>query len=376
MISGNDETIFKLLHYFITVKNYNPVILHGVKDEIWLENLEGDYKIIRLVSNYIHNNEQLQMDLYKTNRIVKSIKKKTLSFNVPILSIMLNTGENVHINEDKVGDVTFVVGKELKDITDNENIIFTFPDLKNHTNFKEKGIELFAKITNDINKKTEKDTIQAEDIFKPKKPVITYVLILINVLVFLISLLFDMREEVILYGGNHRELIRLGDYYRLITSMFIHVDLLHLLCNCYSLYVVGNQIESFFGKTKYLIIYFGSGIIASLLSICFNTSFSIGASGAIFGLLGSILYFGYHYRLYLGNVLKTQIIPLIILNLLIGFASTGIDNAAHIGGLIGGILVSMICGLKYKSNKVERFNGILMTIILLSVIIYLGIFGG
>ena len=150
MISGNDETIFKLLHYFITVKNYNPVILHGVKDEIWLENLEGDYKIIRLVSNYIHNNEQLQMDLYKTNRIVKSIKKKTLSFNVPILSIMLNTGENVHINEDKVGDVTFVVGKELKDITDNENIIFTFPDLKNHTNFKEKGIELFAKITNDI----------------------------------------------------------------------------------------------------------------------------------------------------------------------------------------------------------------------------------
>lgn len=376
MISGNDETIFKLLHYFITVKNYNPVILHGVKDEIWLENLEGDYKIIRLVSNYIHNNEQLQMDLYKTNRIVKSIKKKTLSFNVPILSIMLNTGENVHINEDKIGDVTFVVGKELKDITDNENIIFTFPDLKNHTNFKEKGIELFAKITNDINKKTEKDTIQAEDIFKPKKPVITYVLILINVLVFLISILFDMKEEVILYGGNHRELIRLGDYYRLITSMFIHVDLLHLLCNCYSLYVVGNQIESFFGKTKYLIIYFGSGIIASLLSICFNTSFSIGASGAIFGLLGSILYFGYHYRLYLGNVLKTQIIPLIILNLLIGFASTGIDNAAHIGGLIGGILVSMICGLKYKSNKVERFNGILMTIILLSVIIYLGIFGG
>lgn len=376
MISGNDETIFKLLHYFITVKNYNPVILHGVKDEIWLENLEGDYKIIRLVSNYIHNNEQLQMDLYKTNKIVKSIKKKTLSFNVPILSIMLNTGENVHINEDKVGDVTFVVGKELKDITDNENIIFTFPDLKNHTNFKEKGIELFAKITNDINKKTEKDTIQAEDIFKPKKPVITYVLILINVLVFLISLLFDMKEEVILYGGNHRELIRLGDYYRLITSMFIHVDLLHLLCNCYSLYVVGNQIESFFGKTKYLIIYFGSGIIASLLSICFNTSFSIGASGAIFGLLGSILYFGYHYRLYLGNVLKTQIIPLIILNLLIGFASTGIDNAAHIGGLIGGILVSMICGLKYKSNKTERFNGILMTIILLSVIIYLGIFGG
>ena len=58
-MSKNDELVFKLLHYFITNKGYNPVILHGAKDEIWLENLNSDYKIVRLVSNYIHNNEHL-----------------------------------------------------------------------------------------------------------------------------------------------------------------------------------------------------------------------------------------------------------------------------------------------------------------------------
>ena len=77
----------------------------------------------------------------------------------------------------------------------------------------------------------------------------------------------------------------------------------------------------------------------------------------------------------MGNVIKSQIIPVIVLNLALGFAVSGIDNAAHIGGLIGGILMSMICGIKYNKNKRNRINGIIMTLILLSVLIYLGIFG-
>ena len=70
-ISTNDEMVIKLLHYFITEEGYHPVILHGVKDEIWLENLDSDYKIIRIVSNYIHNDEQLNVDLLRTKHIIK-----------------------------------------------------------------------------------------------------------------------------------------------------------------------------------------------------------------------------------------------------------------------------------------------------------------
>jgi rhomboid protease GluP len=144
----------------------------------------------------------------------------------------------------------------------------------------------------------------------------------------------------------------------------------------YALYIVGSQIESFFGKRKYLIIYILSCIFSSLMSITFmaDNGASIGASGAIFGLFGALLYFGYHYRLYLGNVMRSQLIPLIILNLIIGFIFSGIDNFAHIGGLIGGIFASMMVGVKYKSTEFEKMNGLIISIILLIFLFYTAFF--
>ena len=89
----------------------------------------------------------------------------------------------------------------------------------------------------------------------------------------------------------------------------------------YSLYIIGSQMESFQGKLKYVVTYLFSLITASMLSALLNTGTSVGASGAIFGLMGSMLVFGYYYRVYLGGVMKSQIIPLILVNLLIGFTS-------------------------------------------------------
>ena len=251
-----------------------------------------------------------------------------------------------------------------------------FPDIKKTLNYKEEGMSLFLKLTSEINKKTEKDAIQAEDVFRPKKPTVTYTLIIINILVFLAMYLFGNGSEdnltLLAFGANNRTLV-LGfhEYYRLLTSSFIHIGILHLFVNMYSLWVIGSQIENFFGKIKYLIIYLGSAFFGSLLSICFSNSISAGASGAIFGLLGAMLYFGHHYRLYLGNALYSQIIPVIILNLALGFFTPGIDNACHIGGLIGGIFIAMVCGLKYKNNKTERINGIILSVIFLGFIMFL-----
>ena len=111
--------------------------------------------------------------------------------------------------------------------------------------------------------------------------------------------------------------------------------------------------------------------MGSLFSLIFlGNSMSIGASGAIFGLMGCLLYFGYHYRLYLSSTLTRQIIPIIVLNLALGFMVNGIDNAAHIGGLIGGYLATMIVGLKYKSTKSETINGAIVYTLLIIFIIY------
>ena len=79
IMDRKNEIVMKLLHYFITEKNYNPIILQGAEDEIWLENLESEYKIIRIVSGHVHNDEQLEFDTFKTRRVVKKIKKKTYS---------------------------------------------------------------------------------------------------------------------------------------------------------------------------------------------------------------------------------------------------------------------------------------------------------
>ena len=69
-MNQKNEIVIKLLHYFITDLNYNPIILQGIENEIWLENLDCDYKVVRIVSNHIHNEEQMQFDLYKTKRIM------------------------------------------------------------------------------------------------------------------------------------------------------------------------------------------------------------------------------------------------------------------------------------------------------------------
>ena len=166
-------------------------------------------------------------------------------------------------------------------------------------------------------------------------------------------------------------LVRSGEVYRLFTGTFIHVDLLHFLCNAYALFMIGNMVEGYFGKKKYIIIYLVSALSGSLLSIAMFDGFSIGASGAIFGLLGSLLYFGYHYRVYFGNVILGRIIPVIILNLLIGFSLSTIDNFAHIGGLIGGFLISKALGINSRDKRIDKINGIILTIIYLTFLIIL-----
>ena len=158
------------------------------------------------------------------------------------------------------------------------------------------------------------------------------------------------------------------------VETILHGSIMHLILNCYSLYVIGSQIESFLGKVKYFIIYLFSGLTGSLLSITFGGgNVSIGASGAIFGLMGALLYFGYYYRVYLGNVVKSQIIPLILINLAFGFFASGVDNAGHIGGLIGGIIITIALGVKDKTSTFEKVNGWIIAGLLFGFLMYMGL---
>lgn len=369
-IGKTDELVMKLLHFFITEEGYTPIILHGAQNEIWLENLENEYKIIRIVSNYIHNDEQFKYDLFKTNHILKKIKRKTFSFELPTISIFVNLGDNVH-SMDKLPfkNISCIELNDMDDLNESTFLKEIFPRITEENNFKEEGAELFMKLTVDINKKSEAEARKNEEVFKTKKPIITYALLFINAILFLAAHIdANIINKFVLISGHNMG----HEYYRIITSMFLHYSLIHFTFNMYALYIIGSQLESFLGKYKYLFVYMISGISGSLLSMAFlQDSASLGASGAIFGLLGSLVYFGYHYRVYLGTVIKSQIIPLILINLLIGFTIPGIDNSAHIGGLIGGVLATIATGVKYKSTNYEKINGFIVLMIYIIFLLFL-----
>lgn len=369
----NDEMLMALIHYFITVENYTPIVVKGVKDEVWLENLEAPYRIIRINSNHIYNKEQLKFDMSKTTNVMRQIKKRTLSLNMNILNILLNVSDDVSIEDNK--NINSIKVDKIETITENKNILELFPKMKNKLIKDKEGLDLIISVTNDINEKTIKDNEEFAKVFNPKRIIVTPILIAICIVIFMAMYIWGNGSEdiqtLLLFGANYGPLVKAGEIWRLFTSMFLHIGIIHLLCNMYSLWIIGKQLETFLGKFKFLIIYLGSGFIGSLLSVVVHSSVSAGASGAIFGLMGSLLYFGYHYRLYLGSVMKTQIIPIILLNLLIGFSLSGIDNFAHIGGLIGGYLFTMALGIPGKTKKSDKINGWIVTIILISFLMYM-----
>lgn len=372
-VTEKDELIMKLVHYFVTKENYAPIMVNGVKNEIWLENLDAYYKIVRINSNYIHNKEQFELDLFKIMNVSKQISKKTLTRKLKTLNILTDTNDN--IKNDNTKDIDIYIIKNNKDLENVNGIKSLFPKIVDEETKDLHGLDFLINVSNDINNKTENDNRFYESVFKPKKIVVTKLLILINVIVYILSFLASLTGKIDMYTlfALNGTLVKNGELYRLITCGFLHADIIHLLCNMYSLNVIGTQMENFIGKKKFLFVYFISLITGSLLSSIINAGWSVGASGAIFGLLGSLLYFGYHYRIYLGSVMKSQIIPIIIANLGIGFIIPNIDMSAHIGGLVGGLLATMATGIEKKSSKSDKTNGIICLIVLiifLSVLLF------
>lgn len=379
LIRKSDQVMMSLVHYFVTKENYAPINVQGVKDEIWLENLNGPYRIIRISCNSIINEEQFEFDIFKMKHIMRQIKKKTMSFKINALNICLDLSKKV--DEGNIKNIETIRVEDIKDIFNSE-IVKSFPSIKNELLETDDGLELIINVTNDINEKTEKENEKFNDVFSPKRIIFTNIISLICILMYVIvgvygNNFFNFDANVLAkFGANNILLIKNGEMWRLLTCAFLHVGLIHLVVNMYSLRVIGPSVEGLIGKGKFVFIYLISAISASLMSLVFVDSniVSVGASGAIFGLMGALLYFGYHYRLYLNDAIKTQIIPVILFNLIIGFMMPGIDNGAHIGGLIGGYLATMAIGIKNKSEKKDMINGWIVLILYLAFLSYIVFF--
>ena len=360
-----DLQVMKFIHYFITEKNYNPVVVHGVQNEIWLENMDSEYKIVRIVMNYIHNEEQLDFDNYKVSKMLKQIKLKTFSFSMKAISFYIDINEDIKLKENNFNNM--VIANTESKLFKNEFINKHFPDIKSKFKFTEEGEKLFEKINAEIMTKNIRENKKINELFTPKKPIVTNILIIIMIFIFILMHIFGNgstdTKTLYLFGG----LVKDNNLFRLITSIFLHIGIIHLISNMWALNILGKQTENFYGHIKMFIIFLYSGIIGNLISVIFmnDNTISAGASGAIFGLMGAILYFAINQRTYMQEALRKEILPVIILNLFLGFMISGINMYAHIGGLVGGILISTAVGIKYKTSKFEKTNGIITSIILL-----------
>lgn len=189
------------------------------------------------------------------------------------------------------------------------------------------------------------------------RPIVTQALMGIILIAFVVSVLLSLFfygswtsltstdiRVLILLGAKVNERLAAGELWRLVTPIFLHSGVMHLLFNLYALYLLGPMLEGYIGHMRFLAVFLISGLYGTLFSYALSGPVSVGASGAIFGLLGAIALFFLRYRDNFGpqgRAILQNMLIILALNLVIGFSSSYIDNWGHIGGLIGGVFVML-----------------------------------
>ncbi|WP_250859330.1 rhomboid family intramembrane serine protease [Oceanirhabdus seepicola] len=273
----------------------------------------------------------------------------------------LNYRETVLMNVDRVPEIIFVLVSDdfkqedngiIKNLVDSNigSVIVIDSNRGDVSNIYGCSGDAY----NEINKQAKK-TIEIRDggfkgaIIKLKSNWITAVFLLSNILIYIITGIFskniiDMDIEVLLeFGALYKGLVLAGQYHRIISSGFLHAGIMHLAMNMLALYVLGIMIEEIFGKVKFGLIYMGALISGSIATIIFGGNvISVGASGAIFGLLGAAFAYGFIMRKRIGKSFMNSLLQAILINVFIGVLVPGINNIAHLGGLVGGAVLGGI----------------------------------
>lgn len=199
-----------------------------------------------------------------------------------------------------------------------------------------------------------------ERILHERKNWMNLIVIGINLLLFLLLEITGSSENVghlVKWGAQSRDLVAQGEYYRLVSSMFLHAGFEHLLGNMLLLFFIGDYLERFVGHFRYLGIYFGGGVAANLLSYAVacrvrSTAVSVGASGAIYAVLGGLIALLILHHGKLQELSLPRVLLMAAMLVYYSVRSTGVDNAAHLGGLFSGILITF---LVYSRNS-DRYR--------------------
>ncbi|WP_017755780.1 rhomboid family intramembrane serine protease [Calidifontibacillus oryziterrae] len=378
--SEQDQLYWSLVYDLVLNYDYRLLSLNE-NGEVWLESSNRkNGTIVRLLRYDVDWTNWLLHDIDTVKRQMNNLKKQTYRKKFRVFNIYVTTYP-------PVDDWEYQIEKS------NSNELTTF--VIEHSNRSKKLLQLFNNLqiskTDDNEwqeqqnipqliqsiRQEEKAKIQKEkSLLFAKKPFLTYILVAVNILMFLLLEWFGSSTDtltLIQFGAKYNPLILSGEWWRLISPVFLHIGFFHLFMNTVALYYLGIAVERIYGTWRFFIIYFSSGILGAIVSFAFTTQVSAGASGAIFGCFGALLYFGVVHPSLFFRTMGMNVIAVLGLNLGLGFVVPMIDNGAHIGGLIGGFLASAFVHLPKHKKHTKQFVALVILCLLSSSIYGYGV---
>lgn len=389
MYLNEQYAMYQMAYHLVANNEYEVLHIDEKNNEIWLEKYEHKISnVVRFVHNGFDWKNHLKRDIAVVFQKVKAMKKLLTGKQIEIYNVyssshspvddweILRKPMQLHEKNPIKMNVYYLSDEGFNDEKARFEKALGVPVIEiSHEQSEETKEEKIAYYKSQLIHILEKKRKEAEEVFTFGKPFLTYFLLAINVFIFILLELnggSTDTETLIAYGAKYNPAIVDGQWWRLISSMFLHIGFLHLFMNMLAVYYLGAMVERIYGSWRFLIIYFMSGIGGSLASFAFTTNVSAGASGALFGLFGALLFFGLINKKVFFQTMGNNILLLIGINIVIGFMIPQIDVGAHLGGLIAGFIASAVFHLPKKKNYPIQFLAIVIYIILLFGLVVYG----
>ncbi|MED1205134.1 rhomboid family intramembrane serine protease [Heyndrickxia acidicola] len=383
-----DFLFWRIVHYFIIEKEYRLIQMSEDQQEIWLENQSNrNAQMVRILRYDLDWGNWMKRDIQQIGVQAENIRRHFGKRDFQMLNLYVSMYPPVDDFED-----TLKQPLELdKGRTRVHSILFASDRLSESTKrlsilMKDQLAFSLKENYEDIDIQMIKRTalshaanqVQEErQLFEFGKPLFTYIFLFIQVVVYFSMTVAggDTTQNLIRFGAKVNPLIIDGQWWRFFTPIFLHVSIIHLLMNSLALYYLGPTIEKIFGRSRFLWIYLFAGFTGSLASFLFSNSISAGASGAIFGCFGALLYLGAVYPKLFFRTMGRDVIVVIIINLVFGFTAGGIDNFGHIGGLAGGFLAAAIVHFPKKRKLSTQLAALVITGVITLWMLFIGYHG-
>ncbi|KKB37284.1 rhomboid family intramembrane serine protease [Bacillus thermotolerans] len=387
MDSYGNSLFWKMAYFLIVEQDYQIIQMREQRREMLLENLSNKLApVIRLTANELNWGSLVRKDIERVSLIGESLRKQLGRRRLTVINMYISPYPPVDEYETYI-DEPFYFPKGKKTRVDSllivkdelaearQSLDQLFPEEIDADFFNEATEEETAAYHRAALAHSLKRSEEEKKVFEFSTPFFSHAFIAIQVLVFLLLEVSGGSTNslnLIRFGAKFNPLILEGEWWRFFTPIFLHIGFLHLLMNTFALYFLGTAVERIFGRFRFLLIYLFSGFVGTLASFVMNDSLSAGASGAIFGCFGALLYFGVVYPRLFFRTMGMNIIILIVINLVFGFTVPGIDNAGHIGGLIGGFLAAGVVNLPAKKKRALQLAFLLGAVALSAGGLYLG----